>query len=104
VQVEGVAEDRKVAATVLCGFYEFYLVGIDHWPDGVRGRRVVVTGALTLLPAFTEEEYEKLMSSGPVQTEGPHPEAYAIKETHWELKPGDGLLPSAPRPDRALPV
>jgi hypothetical protein len=70
VTIEGVAQDAKLGALVLTGGSRtLWIDGLDAWPEGMRGKRVRVTGKMIQrsdLPVFVEREGEPIMAGIPV--------------------------------------
>lgn len=44
ITVSGTAENLKAGAAVMTGSGNYFVDGLDYWPDSLRGRRVEVTG------------------------------------------------------------
>jgi len=47
VHLVGRADNAKISAVVLVGAAPIYCLGVDSWPDAVRGKLVRATGRLT---------------------------------------------------------
>lgn len=54
VRVSGVAHDAKGGAALLVDGQPLYLVGLDRWPPGLGGKRVVAGGTVAARPHLPE--------------------------------------------------
>jgi hypothetical protein len=86
-----VAQDAKLGALLLIGGSRTLWIDLDAWPEGVRGKRVQVTGKMVQrsdLPVFVQRAEEPLMAGIPVPPGTDLEKArrrFLLAEPRWKL-------------------
>jgi|LakMenE01Jun11ns_1017448.scaffolds.fasta_scaffold9847210_3 hypothetical protein len=92
IKLGGVAHPRKLGAALLGKDFFIWIDGLHDWPDGMRGKRVSVTGTVIErhdLPVFIPSRADRGIQGIPVPKGTDLHKAshrYLLKDATWKLQ------------------